>query len=1279
LTAPLLAPRILAGLKDFQLATVEHVFRRMYEDPEPTHRFLVADEVGLGKTLVARGLVAKVIDHLRNQGVPRIDIVYICSNGDIAAQNIRKINVTGDSALDHATRITLVPTRLRQLKERGVNFVSFTPGTSFDLGSGSGRIDERALLYWLLRHSWNSSGMRHAGVMRLLRGGAGEQRFRSTVATFSHRGVGTMPGQIDPDIAELFRKLLAARDVQAAAENRATFHERFDDLAGRLRRKDRTDVGPERNRLVGELRGVLARACVDALEPDVIILDEFQRFRELLEEPSGDADEARTLAHQLFNYESPDGRARTLLLSATPYKMFTLADEKAQDDHYRDFARTTDFLLGHEQAPLFRRELRSFREGLLGIGELPPAALVRRRRAVEKRLRSVMVRTERLGETANRSGMLQSKERAAIEVTPGDVRGFVTFDSVSRRLGAGDSVDYWKSAPYPLAFMDAGYDVKRKLRDADPVARADVAELVKHRAGLLDSEALVGYGELDPGSGRLRTLQADTLGTGTWKLLWMPPSLPYYTLRGPYADPNLGTPTKRLVFSAWAVVPQAVASMLSYEAERRMMRERLPRPVNTPEARQQQRSLLQFRRAKGLPAGMSTFALVYPSSTLALLVDPLALGAEGRPAGGTPSAARILKRATEIVQKALVPVVARYSTDDAPVDDDWYWAAALLLDRERDSRSLTGFFERRERELVAAWMSKDRADDGEDSGAFGTHLMRARDVARGRVMLGTPPSDLAETVALLGLAGPAVVALRAMARGETFTELVDDVAVRDGACRVAWGFRSLFSPPEVMSLIRGRKGTQKAYWRRVLGYAFDGGIQAVLDEFGHVLPEWLGLLDRPAPQRAQAVAEAMYETLSLRAARYGFDAMRLDVPVGGSGGQFRGRFALRFGVDSTDEQAVLQRSGQVRAAFNSPFWPFVLVTTSVGQEGLDFHQYCHAVVHWNLPANPVDLEQREGRVHRYKGHAVRRNVAAAHGREVLTTPAPDPWSAMFQLARLSPKARGKSELVPYWVYPGRHKIERYVPSLPLSREHQRLARLLKSLALYRLVFGQPRQEDLVALLSERLDQHKVARAVRDLRIDLSPPPLPAQAIEDLRSRVAAELLEHAEHDAPQAFSDNGKAAAQRSDIYRASELGLRYQAFFGEILRRTKDLRPELISGKRVGLGNWYQFSAGRPGFAFVWSLAGEARFRVELYIDAGNAEVNQRLLDKLQLHMRELDGVLGETTVWEPLDGKRACRMAVYHSANRGTFETDANLIEWAARTMVRFADAIGPLIQAL
>lgn len=31
------------------------------------------------------------------------------------------------------------------------------------------------------------------------------------------------------------------------------------------------------------------------------------------------------------------------------------------------------------------------------------------------------------------------------------------------------------------------------------------------------------------------------------------------------------------------------------------------------------------------------------------------------------------------------------------------------------------------------------------------------------------------------------------------------------------------------------------------------------------------------------------------------------------------------------------------------------------------------MLYWNLPSNPVDFEQREGRVTRFAGHAVRTN------------------------------------------------------------------------------------------------------------------------------------------------------------------------------------------------------------------------------------------------------------------------------------------------------------------
>ena len=93
---------ILDGLKDFQRNTVEYVFRRMYLDDDRAYRFLVADEVGLGKTLVARGLIAKTIDHLWNED-RRIDIIYVCSNAEIARQNIARLNVLGEQKFSFAT------------------------------------------------------------------------------------------------------------------------------------------------------------------------------------------------------------------------------------------------------------------------------------------------------------------------------------------------------------------------------------------------------------------------------------------------------------------------------------------------------------------------------------------------------------------------------------------------------------------------------------------------------------------------------------------------------------------------------------------------------------------------------------------------------------------------------------------------------------------------------------------------------------------------------------------------------------------------------------------------------------------------------------------------------------------------------------------------------------------------------------------------------------------------------------------------------------------------
>jgi hypothetical protein len=62
------------------------------------------------------------------------------------------------------------------------------------------------------------------------------------------------------------------------------------------------------------------------------------------------------------------------------------------------------------------------------------------------------------------------------------------------------------------------------------------------------------------------------------------------------------------------------------------------------------------------------------------------------------------------------------------------------------------------------------------------------------------------------------------------------------------------------------------------------------------------------------------------------------------------------------------------------------------------------------------------------------------------------------------------------------KTQHLVPALPLSKEAQRLEELRRTTAAYRLVFGQPRQEDLVSFLQQRGDDIDLEL----FRIDLRP-------------------------------------------------------------------------------------------------------------------------------------------------------------------------------------------------
>jgi hypothetical protein len=1077
-------PRVLGTLKDFQLQSVDYIFRRMYLDVFPAQRFLLADEVGLGKTMVARGVIARAIDHLKDK-VDRIDILYICSNHDIARQNIARLNVTPEDDFSLASRITLLPQTVKDLKGRRLNFITFTPGTSFELASNLGTAAERALLHQILTRAW---GLRGTGALNLLQGNSGTERFRERASELRD-------AELDDSLIDAFKGALEATIEKERAQGAPDIRTRFETLCSAFAYA-RTHIPPDEHRkrieMVGELRGILAASCIEALEPDLIILDEFQRFRDLLD----GNDDASVLARNLFNYKN----VRVLLLSATPYKMYTLTDDSAGEDHYKDFVRTYRFLSGDDKgAKELESLLASFRRELVGSTSTNLVRLRELKSEIEARLRLVMCRTERLASDAHRNGMLVQMPPPITPMSSTDLNGYVSLQNVADALGEGDILEYWKSTPFALNFMET-YKLKKLFDDAtsDTERRANISRLLTPQSGLfLDWKSIEGYSAVDPANARLRYLAEDTLGRGAWKTLWMPPALPYYRPGKPFDTPELKSFTKRLVFSCWKVVPKVIAAMLSYEAERLMTMSSAPDTLNTQEERKKRRPLLRYAVSDDRPTGMPILALTYPSEVLAKLCDPLELASLVE-AAGLPEADLVLDLAILRIQHELSSLERyRAAPKEGPEDESWYWAAPLLLDRRSNAQASDLWWtEVKGADLAAVWSEGDvvdeneaAEDDGSTASAWSRHIDEARKADQGLTALGRPPADLPRVLALMGIAAPGPVALRALGRVAPTSTLEDRHWIRLNAAPLAFRFPALFNQPESMALVRGING-EEPYWRRVLDYCVAGNLQAVMDEYCHLLKESLGLVDKPVEDVAYELTAEIVEAMSLRAALVGVDCVQLT----DSGKSWKSdtrrmrmRFALRYG-DEKSEDGQGARADQVRTAFNSPFWPFVLATTSVGQEGLDFHHYCHAVVHWNLPSNPVDLEQREGRVHRYKGHAVRKNLTSIHGPAALASLCQDPWQKMFDLACTS-RLEGASEISPFWLLPleGGAHIERHVLTLPLSREIERLSALRGALAIYRMVFGQPRQEELLEYLSRTVSAGQLHALADELRVDLSPP------------------------------------------------------------------------------------------------------------------------------------------------------------------------------------------------
>src|SRR5262249_9225051 len=128
-----------------------------------------------------------------------------------------------------------------------------------------------------------------------------------------------------------------------------------------------------------------------------------------------------------------------------------------------------------------------------------------------------------------------------------------------------------------------------------------------------------------------------------------------------------------------------------------------------------------------------------------------------------------------------------------PPDESWYWAAPMLLDYLNYRRETEAWWQHAS--LASAWAGA--AADPE--GIWPLHVSQAFElidsVRSGERLMGPPPEDLLEVLAITACSGPAITLLRALTRAESRRAGRSALDTRFAAARASRAFLSLFNQP----------------------------------------------------------------------------------------------------------------------------------------------------------------------------------------------------------------------------------------------------------------------------------------------------------------------------------------------------------------------------------------------------------------------------------------------------------------------------------------------------
>lgn len=934
--------------KDFQNNSAERIVELFNSGQQ---RVLLADEVGLGKTIVARAVVEKMHAQAKAKG-KSFKVIYVCSNQSIIRQNAHKLGIDDVVPLSES-RLSMQHLILYD-KQSNDYLIPITPATSLEQTNGYGNANERALIFLLICKRFDSNE---------------QEPLKKYLDVYSLPNTHTYWFEHVSVIKDKFPQGYFD-DIQKKLDDKEGFRPLIESMKKTLK-----EMKPDRI-YINKLRTLFCEISMDMLHPDLVIMDEFQRYRDLMK--GGIGTEENRLAQKLFN---ADSNPQILLVSATPYKPMVTMEEISQtghNEHFEDFHHLMRFLIGNGYSG-FEKKWNEYSNCLGSLTKDTIGDLVAAKEEVEQNLQKVMVRTERYVPN------LTSNKPIVVTPTAEEVKEYrllreLLSDAakVNEKKNPSLNIDYVKSAPFLLSFMQQ-YVEKEFVEKAYKNKGGP-----KKRDGLLVAQEVIeNRKKLIYHNARLKVL-CDSLFQSqkdTANLLWVPASMPYYKPVGIFE--RCSDFSKILVFSRWGFVPRMLATILSYTAARK------------------------FDKDKGHQEKDSNALYKYRE----LLLSPL------------PSLSKLY--------------------ENSPQCED------LKEVRKRIKNSL--------KERLGKSIKKSSASK---KNGYKDLLKILKQLDAGQLASDIIVDDKTlDFIVNIIIASPGVCLWRCFGKdyGDTFEEVNNS-----DLGKFANAFVNMLGNDESQGIIKKNIKGGRVY-ERVVEYCMNGNLQAVFEEYAFVL----GYSPEMEDKEKKVLWEKMKSSIITRSS-LDIDTDKSFWAANGKKTSIKRWFACDYAklkADDKDEEHKIN----VQSAFNSPFRPFVLASTSVGQEGLDFHLYCRKIVHWNLPTNPVDLEQRSGRIDRYACLAIRRNVARLSGNSL-------EWQKAFEnvCEKWHERPNQYNDLVPYWCLPRDviesqqdiEKIENIFLLYPMSMDKLLYAKLQKQLSLYRLTMGQPDQEFVIGLLEK---------------------------------------------------------------------------------------------------------------------------------------------------------------------------------------------------------------------